>query len=417
MKKTFQVFLFTLACCVSLLLPARIGPAHHAAIPKTSNNEAPQISDVGAKQALPSDPLHGRVPARLAAREHVAQALLSPAVFEPAANAAAAAAQFIGHAHGVSLTVSSRGINVQVPTKSHSLQTLAIRLRGSGPLTWSGEDKAPGEANYFFGNDAGRWRTRVARYNRVESSPSRGISLAVHAAAESAQSFEYDVRSAAGADVSSIRLQFGGAHGLRIDRAGDLFLRVGDRQLEMRAPAIYEQASTTTTGTHKKATSSKRSHKSTSSRSTPRGSRRESAPRKSQRTTSNSEHRRVRKSMHDDPSPRKRRPRKKLPQLQLGDHSSSPPKAPARPPQSGAPPQSRRIRGGYVLEADGSVGFWLGKHDPRAALLIDPSISLTYATFLGGTGADSIASIATDSNGNVYLGGTTTSAASFVEGS
>jgi hypothetical protein len=69
-----------------------------------------------------------------------------------------------------------------------------------------------------------------------------------------------------------------------------------------------------------------------------------------------------------------------------------------------------------VLEADGSVGIWLGPHDPHAAIVIDTSISLTYASFLGGAGTDAATSVALDSAGNVYVAGTTNSAATFLEG-
>jgi hypothetical protein len=121
--------------------------------------------------------------------------------------------------------------------------------------------------------------------------------------------------------------------------------------------------------------------------------------------------------MLDDPhAPRKRRTRKKAPQLPAGDGATSGGAAAKTSKGAGLPNSSRRIEGGYVLEADGSVGFWIGKHDPGAALVIDPSLTLTYETFLGGTGADAATSIALDPSGNVYLGGTTTSASSFPEG-
>ena len=69
----------------------------------------------------------------------------------------------------------------------------------------------------------------------------------------------------------------------------------------------------------------------------------------------------------------------------------------------------------YVLEADGTVGFRLGPHDPEAALVVDPSLSVSYATFLGGAGTDAAASIAVDSGGKIYVGGTTTSESTFSE--
>src|SRR6185437_3971013 len=75
----------------------------------------------------------------------------------------------------------------------------------------------------------------------------------------------------------------------------------------------------------------------------------------------------------------------------------------------------QRVDADYVLEADGSVGFRLGTHDAKAELVIDPSLSVSYATFLGGAGSDTAASIAVDSSGEIYVGGTTTSESTFSE--
>ncbi len=75
--------------------------------------------------------------------------------------------------------------------------------------------------------------------------------------------------------------------------------------------------------------------------------------------------------------------------------------------------RKRRADGAYILEADGSLGFRIGPHDPNAALIIDPSLSVAYATFLGGAGADVAASVALDGAGKVYVGGTTTSPGTF----
>jgi len=61
----------------------------------------------------------------------------------------------------------------------------------------------------------------------------------------------------------------------------------------------------------------------------------------------------------------------------------------------------------YVLHADGSVGFALGRFDRRKALVIDPILS--YSTLLGGSGLDEAASVAVDAAGNVYVAGTTSS--------
>jgi len=76
----------------------------------------------------------------------------------------------------------------------------------------------------------------------------------------------------------------------------------------------------------------------------------------------------------------------------------------------------RRVEGGYIVEPDSTIKFRLGPRDPRATLVIDPSLSVGYSTFLGGTGQDSANSIAMDSKGKIYIAGTTTSATTFPEG-
>ena len=47
--------------------------------------------------------------------------------------------------------------------------------------------------------------------------------------------------------------------------------------------------------------------------------------------------------------------------------------------------------------------------------MIDPSISVSYSSFLGGTGSETANSIAVDLTGKIYIGGTTTSPTTFAE--
>jgi hypothetical protein len=441
MKKTLRVLVYALACGAIFFLASNGGERasqSRGALAPAANRTTSEISapvagvfirhmssPAGAPQSPP-----GPIPSQIAAHERFATALIaSPAVFEPAANTASnnlsRETQFVGRATGMSVALTRDGITVRVAPAAASANPnqkpqLSIRVRGSGPLVWQGEQKAQGESNYFLGNNPNNWRTHVPRYVRVETAPGHGLGLAVYAARQSqnaaSQAIEYDVRAAPGTDPAKLRLDLTGAESLKINAVGGLVMRVAGREMQMNAPAIYEQVSSTATGTHKKATSSPRSRKSTSTHSAPRGARRETAPRKN--SSADTERRRVRKSMHNDPHPRrKKRPRKTLNQLPLGDDSSVRKSAPAKQQPSAQPAQSgRRIQGGYILEADGSVGIWLGPHDPKAAILIDPSLTLTYESFLGGTGADSANSMTIDSAGDVYLAGITTSGATFPEG-
>ncbi|HXT73909.1 MAG TPA: choice-of-anchor D domain-containing protein [Candidatus Angelobacter sp.] len=72
------------------------------------------------------------------------------------------------------------------------------------------------------------------------------------------------------------------------------------------------------------------------------------------------------------------------------------------------------VAGGYKLLAANVIGFVIGKHRANLPIVIDPSISISYTTFLGGSGAEKGNSVAVDSAGAVYVGGTTT-LASFPE--
>ncbi|MHB8486871.1 MAG: choice-of-anchor D domain-containing protein [Candidatus Acidiferrales bacterium] len=66
------------------------------------------------------------------------------------------------------------------------------------------------------------------------------------------------------------------------------------------------------------------------------------------------------------------------------------------------------VAGGYKLLAANVIGFVIGKHRPDLPIVVDPSISISYTTFLGGSGAEKGSSVAVDSTGAIYVGGTTT---------
>lgn len=66
------------------------------------------------------------------------------------------------------------------------------------------------------------------------------------------------------------------------------------------------------------------------------------------------------------------------------------------------------VSGGYRSLGHDVFGFVIGKHRADLPLVIDPSISIAYTTFLGGTGAEKGNSVAVDSTGDVYVGGSTT---------
>jgi hypothetical protein len=67
----------------------------------------------------------------------------------------------------------------------------------------------------------------------------------------------------------------------------------------------------------------------------------------------------------------------------------------------------RAVDGGYVVGADGRVGFTIGEHDAQSTLVIDPV--LAYSSYLGGSDLEDGNDIAVDSAGNAYICGITNS--------
>lgn len=64
----------------------------------------------------------------------------------------------------------------------------------------------------------------------------------------------------------------------------------------------------------------------------------------------------------------------------------------------------------FLLKANNQISFELGSYDHSRELVIDPSVSYAYSTYLGGTGDDEGEAIAFDTNGDAYVTGETASA-------
>jgi RHS repeat-associated protein len=75
--------------------------------------------------------------------------------------------------------------------------------------------------------------------------------------------------------------------------------------------------------------------------------------------------------------------------------------------QLGTDGMRQGVAGQFQIRADGSVGYTVGQYDPTRDLVIDPVVN--YSRELTGSSDDRVYGIATDSDGNVYLTGTTLS--------
>jgi RHS repeat-associated protein len=65
------------------------------------------------------------------------------------------------------------------------------------------------------------------------------------------------------------------------------------------------------------------------------------------------------------------------------------------------------VSGGYVLNADGTIGFQVGTYDHTKPLYLDPVLS--YSSYLGGSGDDYAYAVGVDQAGNTVIAGSTAS--------
>ena len=101
-----------------------------------------------------------------------------------------------------------------------------------------GVDALPGKVNYFRGQDAASWQTKVPIYRRVKySAVYPGIDLVYYG---QSQQLEYDFIVAPGADPGTIKLGFAGVEQTTVDAQGDLVLKTAGGPLRFQKPIIFQ---------------------------------------------------------------------------------------------------------------------------------------------------------------------------------
>jgi hypothetical protein len=101
-----------------------------------------------------------------------------------------------------------------------------------------GLDRLAVRTNYFVG-DRSKWHTGVAQFGRVAyRAVYPGIDVVYYG---NRNQLEYDFVLQAGADPRSIRLQFRGADQVSLTPEGDLLVRSGDVHFVQKRPVIYQE--------------------------------------------------------------------------------------------------------------------------------------------------------------------------------
>jgi hypothetical protein len=125
---------------------------------------------------------------------------------------------------------------------------IRMRLEGaSASAKVMGISPLRGKSNYFIGNDSSKWRQNIPQFGRVEyQAVYPGVDLVYYG---NQGQLEYDFRVAAGAGTDQIALSFSGAKAHIVSgdaaagdgsEAGDLVLSTANGDLRFHAPHVYQ---------------------------------------------------------------------------------------------------------------------------------------------------------------------------------
>ena len=156
---------------------------------------------------------------------------------------------------------SGATIPVGKPTTDNGQLTtdsvLRMKLVGANAhAAVAGAEQLPGKSNYFIGNDPKKWRTNVPTYAQVKyQGVYPGVDLVYYG--NQGGQLEYDFVVAPGADPSAIALDVaaglsrhssskngGVTPPLQIAADGDLVIKIGDGDVRLHKPVVYQEQST-----------------------------------------------------------------------------------------------------------------------------------------------------------------------------
>ena len=183
------------------------------------------------------------------------KSLSLPMFFEPNQGQSAAQVKFLarGSGYGLFLTADEAVLQLQPsvanprtvnePRQAKPGAVIRMRLEGANKSAGvSGDSPLPGKSNYIIGKDPSKWQHDIPQFARVQyQGVYPGVDLVYYG---SEGQLEYDFRVAPGAEPNQIALSFAGASAhIAADDSGDLLLSTSNGDIRFHAPHIYQPAS------------------------------------------------------------------------------------------------------------------------------------------------------------------------------
>jgi uncharacterized repeat protein (TIGR01451 family) len=258
-----------------------------------------------------------------------------------------------------------------------------MRLDGASPDDVRGAELLPGKSSYFIGNDPAKWRRDIPQFGRVEyRNVYPGVELVYYG---NQRHLEYDFRVAPGADPGQIALDFQGAS-VRLD-SGDLVLSTDGGDVRFHAPRVYQPALRTA------------GQGDANGETEIQGSFRQLAENKIGFALGPYDHSRelvIDPVLYYSTYFGGTNGAESLSQVAVDSDSNI--YLAMSTTSTGLPAAT-----GYQTILKGATNVFIAEINPFSSQLV-------YATYLGGSGTDDLAGLAVDTNFNIYVAGTTTSA-------
>jgi uncharacterized repeat protein (TIGR01451 family) len=208
-----------------------------------SNKTAPFTNpSLGSRSAVP-----GLYQPDAETRVRIAEAYRrQPLGFEANRGQTDADVQFVSRGAGYTLflTADEAVVALRKPSPQSNEPTpstlLRMKLVDSNPAPHISQgDELPEKSNYIIGSDRGNWLTEIPRYAKVKyTDVYPGVDLVYYG---NQRQLEYDFIVAPGADPESIELAFEGAQDIHVDEVGDLVLDMGDSEVRLKTPLMYQE--------------------------------------------------------------------------------------------------------------------------------------------------------------------------------
>jgi uncharacterized repeat protein (TIGR01451 family) len=174
-----------------------------------------------------------------------------PLMFEPNVGQSDSSVKFLArgvgsHGLGYGVFLTADGATMSLISRNgnskggHSrVEALRMKLAGSNPHALvSGLSPLPGKSNYLIGNNPSQWHRDIPQFGRVRyENVYPGINLVFYG---NRGQMEYDFQVAPGSDPAQAELQFDGSRHIAL-KDGNLILHVAGGSVRLNAPHVYQR--------------------------------------------------------------------------------------------------------------------------------------------------------------------------------